>query len=78
MVARLNAVMYFRRGPVRYKFHTLYELDNLAVVNVKDTNVVKNSFKLLMFPDTRLFQAESPKAKVRSSYCLHLVVVYRV
>ena len=51
---------------MRYKFHTLYELDNLAVVNVKDTNVVKNTFKLLMFPDTRLFQAESPKAKVRT------------
>jgi len=51
---------------VRYKFHTLYELDNLAVVNVKDTNVVKNAFKLLLFPDTRLFQAESPKAKVPS------------
>jgi len=57
---------------VRYKFHTLYELDNLAVVNVKDTNVVKNAFKLLMFPDTRLFQAESPKAKV--SRCLYLLM----
>lgn len=49
---------------MKYRFQTLYELDNLAVVNVKDTNVVKNAFKLLMFPDTRLFQAESPKAKV--------------
>ena len=54
---------------MRYKFHTLYELDNLAVVNVKDTNVVKNAFKLLMFPDTRLFQAESPKAKVSLHVC---------
>jgi len=61
---------------VRYKFHTLYELDNLAVVNVKDTNVVKNSFKLLMFPDTRLFQAESPKAKVASSCRCSFTVVY--
>ena len=63
-MVQLCVEMCCRRGPVRYKFHTLYELDNLAVVNVKDTNVVKNSFKLLMFPDTRLFQAESPKAKV--------------
>jgi len=60
----MTTMMCYSRGPVRYKFHTLYELDNLAVVNVKDTNVVKNAFKLLMFPDTRLFQAESPKAKV--------------
>jgi len=61
---------------VRYKFHTLYELDNLAVVNVKDTNVVKNSFKLLMFPDTRLFQAESPKAKVPSTCCCSFIGVF--
>jgi len=65
-----------RRGPVRYKFHTLYELDNLAVVNVKDTNVIKNAFKLLIFPDTRLFQIESPKAKVSSLllWCIMLSV----
>jgi len=65
MVAANESAFCCRRGPVRYKFHTLYELDNLAVVNVKDTNVVKNAFRLLKFPDTRLFQAESPKAKVQ-------------
>jgi len=66
------SVSVHRRGPVRYKFHTLYELDNLAVVNVKDTNIIKNAFKLLIFPDTRLFQAESPKAKV---LCHHVIMV---
>ena len=53
-----------RRGPVKYRFQTLYELDSLAVVNVRDGVSVKNAFKILMFPDTRMFQAESPKAKV--------------
>lgn len=67
MLSSLALFISGRRGPVKYRFQTLYELDNLAVVNVKDTNVVKNAFKLLMFPDTRLFQAESPKAKVGSS-----------
>jgi hypothetical protein len=52
-----------RRGPVKYRFQTLYELDSLAVVNVRDGVSVKNAFKILMFPDTRMFQAESPKAK---------------
>ena len=72
-----SLLTHCRRGPVRYKFHTLYELDNLAVVNVKDTNVVKNAFKLLMFPDTRLFQAESPKAKVTPMlWCFTMVCCY--
>lgn len=53
-----------RRGPVKYKYQALYELDSLAVVNVKDVGQVKNSFKVLMFPDTRIYQAENPKAKV--------------
>ncbi|XP_019637716.1 PREDICTED: exocyst complex component 8-like isoform X1 [Branchiostoma belcheri] len=52
-----------RRGPVHYKFQALYELDSLAVVNIRDAGPMKNSFKVLMFPDCRVFQAESPKAK---------------
>ncbi|ESN89846.1 hypothetical protein HELRODRAFT_194798 [Helobdella robusta] len=54
-----------RKGPVYYKYQTLYELDGLAVVNVKDSGNVKNSFKVLMFPDARLFTAPSPKVKQR-------------
>eukprot|EP00058_Branchiostoma_floridae_P005069 XP_002590557.1 hypothetical protein BRAFLDRAFT_124535 [Branchiostoma floridae] len=52
-----------RRGPVHYKFQALYELDSLAVVNIRDAGPMKNSFKVLVFPDCRVFQAESPKAK---------------
>ena len=52
-----------RRGPVKYRFQALYELDNLAVVNARDVGDCKNAFKVLMFPDTRMFMAETPKAK---------------
>lgn len=54
----------FRRGPLRYRFQGLYELDGLAVVNVRDVGPVKCAFKILMFPDTRMYQADSTKAKV--------------
>ena len=52
-----------RRGPVKYRFQALYELDNLAVVNVRDVGNCKNAFKVLMFPDTRMFVAETPKGQ---------------
>lgn len=52
-----------RRGPVRYKFQGLYELDNLAIVNIRDQGPVKNSFKVLMFPDSKIYQADSSKSK---------------
>ena len=45
-----------RKGPVRYRFQALYELDNMAVVEVKDTESVRNAFKILMFPDSHLYQ----------------------
>ena len=54
----------FRRGPVKYRFEALYELDGLAVVNARDVANCKNAFKILMFPQSRMFQAESPKEKV--------------
>ena len=61
-----NKFYYFccRRGPVRYKFQGLYELDNLAIVNIRDAGPVKNSFKVLMFPDSKIYQADSSKSKV--------------
>lgn len=52
-----------RRGPVRYKFQGLYELDNLAIVNIRDAGPVKNAFKVLMFPDSKIYQADSAKSK---------------
>ena len=54
------------KGPIKYSFQTLYELDSLAVVNIRDVASTKNAFKVLMFPDTRIFCAESPKTKVGS------------
>ncbi|KAK7469557.1 hypothetical protein BaRGS_00036405 [Batillaria attramentaria] len=52
-----------RRGAMRYRFQGLYELDSLAVVNVRDTGPVKNAFKILMFPETRMYQTDSAKSK---------------
>ena len=49
---------------MKYKYQALYELDSLAVVNAKDVGPVKNAFKILMFPDTRMYQTDNPKAKV--------------
>ncbi len=40
----------------RFKYSCLYELDSLAVVNVRDLGGLKHAFKLLVFPDARLFQ----------------------
>ena len=44
------------KGPTRYKFESLYDLDSLAIVNAKDMGPVKNAFKVLMFPDCHLYQ----------------------
>ena len=55
--------VFKRRGPVKYSFQALYELDNMAIVDVKDSDSLKSSFKILMFPDSHLFQAESEEDK---------------
>lgn len=52
-----------RRGPVRYKFQALYELDNMAIVDVKDSDTLRCAFKILMFPDSHLYQAENEENK---------------
>ncbi|CAL4060547.1 unnamed protein product, partial [Meganyctiphanes norvegica] len=52
-----------RRGPVRYRFEVLYGLDQVLPVNIKDRGTTKNAFKVLIFPDTRVFMAPNPKAK---------------
>ncbi|CAK1541642.1 unnamed protein product [Leptosia nina] len=48
-----------RRGPMRYKFLISYPISTLAVVNVRDLGTVKQAFKVLAFPDTRVFQCNS-------------------
>nr|XP_057927209.1 exocyst complex component 8 [Doryrhamphus excisus] len=52
-----------RRGAVKYKYNALYELESFAVVNVKDNPPMKDMFKILMFPDSRIFQTENSKIK---------------
>eukprot|EP00117_Sycon_ciliatum_P037547 scpid53716/ scgid0291/ Exocyst complex component 8 len=52
-----------KRGPIRYRFLALFELDNLAVVNLKETDEQSNMFKVLMFPDNYVFQTETPEKK---------------
>ncbi|KAM8954489.1 exocyst complex component 8 [Pelodytes ibericus] len=50
-----------RRG--MYKYNALHNLDDLAVVNVKENPPMKDMFKILMFPESRIFQAENAKIK---------------
>ncbi|CAI9734539.1 Hypothetical predicted protein [Octopus vulgaris] len=59
----IASLLPHRRGPVRFRFQGLYELDSLAVVNVRDVDTVKNAFKILMFPDSRIYQTDSAKSK---------------
>jgi hypothetical protein len=53
----------------RFQYSCLYELDSLAVVNVRDLGGMKHAFKLLVFPETRLFQcANAPAKEVRGPF----------
>ncbi|CAL8317641.1 unnamed protein product [Merluccius merluccius] len=52
-----------RRGTVKYKYNALYDLESFAVVNVKEHLPMKDMFKILMFPESRIFQAENSKVK---------------
>ena len=59
----IGSLIKKRRGPVRYRFQALYELDSMAVVDVKDSELVNSAFKILMFPDSHLYQAENVVSK---------------
>jgi hypothetical protein len=39
-------------------------LFNVKLVNVRDAGPIKNAFKILMFPDAKMYQADGTKAKV--------------
>lgn len=52
-----------RRGAVRYRYHSLYQLGDLAIINVKDNGPMKDMFKVMKYPDCRIFQAENTKIK---------------
>ena len=53
-----------RRGPPRFKLQAVYDLQSIAIVNVRDLGTVKLAFKLLAFPDTRVFQCSTVISKV--------------
>lgn len=45
--------------------YAMYDLNSLAVVNVRDLGPVKMAFKILAYPDdTRLFQCANNNSKV--------------
>jgi len=56
-------VHLIRLGPMRYKYEAMYQLDSL---NVKDHPSSKNTFKLTVFPENRMYQCENTKIKVTS------------
>lgn len=51
---------------MRYQYQALYELEGLAVINIRDLGPVKYAFKLMMFPDTRVLQCANSNDKVSS------------
>ena len=55
---------FCRRGNMRYQYQALYELDGLAVINIRDLGPVRWAFKLMMFPDTRVLQCKDSNDKV--------------
>ncbi|XP_020606527.1 exocyst complex component 8-like isoform X2 [Orbicella faveolata] len=52
-----------RRGPVRFKYQCLFELENVAVVNMTSADGLKDAFKIFLFPETHVYQAESKQIK---------------
>lgn len=56
-----------RRGPPKYKMQAVYDLQSLAIINVRsdrDLGSAKLAFKLLAYPDTRVFQCATATSKV--------------
>ena len=53
---------------MRYQYQALYELEGLAVINIRDLGPVKYAFKLMMLPDTdRVLQCANANDKVNSN-----------
>lgn len=52
-----------RRGPPKYKMQAVYNLESLAIINIRDLGTVKLAFKLLAFSDTRVFQCATATSK---------------
>ena len=69
-----------KRGPPRYRMQVVYDLQSLAVVNIRDLGTVKLAFKLLAFPDTRIFQCATATSKVSKmlTYLLYNFIISSV
>uniref|UniRef100_A0A914V189 Exocyst component Exo84 C-terminal domain-containing protein n=1 Tax=Plectus sambesii TaxID=2011161 RepID=A0A914V189_9BILA len=52
-----------RIGAPRYKFESLFQLENMAAVNVKDAGDATFAFKLLVFPEHKYFGCDSLRTK---------------
>ena len=61
---------------MRYQYQALYELEGLAVINIRDLGPVKFAFKLMMFPDTRVLQCANAADKVKSSLKINICVQF--
>lgn len=57
-----QAFPFLSKTGKKYKYQSYMELENVAVVNVKDSSF-QSAFKVLMATLTRVFQAESPEHK---------------
>jgi len=64
----INSQFFSRRGAMRHQYQAFYELDSLAVINIRDLGPVKHAFKLMMFPDTRVLQCANSSDKVAKQY----------
>lgn len=50
---------------MKFALDALYELGNVAVLTMSDTDMMKNVIKILVFPHTRLFQCADVRTKRR-------------
>ncbi|KAI4465406.1 exocyst complex component 8 [Holotrichia oblita] len=57
------AIFGFSEESMSLQFEIYYDLGSVAVVNVRDLGNVKQAFKLLAFPDSRIFQCKSSAVK---------------
>lgn len=56
-----------RLGPGRFKLKSVFEVDNVGVVNVHDMEGLKDAFRIMNFPtgETFTYQADDPEIKAK-------------
>lgn len=63
LIAKANEERQRNRKDSKLKFQALFPLNDLGMVNARDIGPTKNAFKILIFPDSRLFQCTNAKEK---------------